>query len=269
MTQPPVPTPGYDGCEWPLDPACFDDDWEALDPPTKARASALASATLHRLTGYRVGGCPLTVRPCKKGCAGSWPSYYDRYAATGTLGSFWPINWAGTWINSCGCTTDCACDTLCEIALPPPVGEVYEVNLNGTVVPATDYRVDGSTLVWTGAGDCPWPTCQDLAAAPGDPDTFTVTYLNSYPVDQLGAYACAVLAMEYANACQGNACRLPSGITGVVRQGVSFEIATGAFPDGFTGIREVDSYLALWNPQGIRQAPSVWTPDVPRARVYR
>lgn len=269
MSTMPVPTPGYDGCEWPVDPACFDADWEALDPPTKARSSALASATLRRLTGYRVGGCPLTVRPCKKGCAGSYPSYLDRFNRTGSLGAFWPQNWNGVWVNSCGCTTDCGCTALCEVALPAPVGEVYEVKVDGAVVPATDYRIDGSSLVWVGSGDCPWPVCQDLAAADDQPGTFSVTYLNSWPVDQLGAYACAVLAMEYANACAGNTCRLPIGVTSVVRQGIAFEVQIGSFPGGMTGIREVDSYLALWNPDGLRQATAVWSPDVPRARVIR
>lgn len=269
MAEEPVPIPGYTGCEWPVDPACFDDEWEDVEPATKARATSLASSTLHRLTGYRVGGCPLTVRPCKKGCAGGWPSYYTRYASLGMWGSFWPQNWAGVWINSCGCSTECSCTVLCEVDLPAPVGEVYEVTVGTATVDPADYRVDGHTLVWTGDAECPWPTCQDLAAPVGQPDTFSVTYLNSYPVDQLGAYACAVLAMEYARACQGDACRLPAGITSVVRQGVSFEVVTGAFPGGMTGIREVDSYLALWNPEGLRQAPSVWTPDLPQVRVTR
>ena len=262
MSTTPVPTPGYDGCEWPLDPACFDDDWEALDPPTKARSAALASATLHRLTGYRVGGCPVTVRPCKPSCAGAYLPFYP--------GHYQPhINVSGYWVNSCGCTTDCSCGELCEIVLPAPVGEVYEVKVDGEVMDSLDYRVDGNRLVYIGVDDCPWPTCQDLAAADDQPGTFSITYLNSWPVDQLGAYACAVLAMEYAQACAGNSCRLPVGVTSVVRQGVSFEITTGAFPGGVTGIREVDSYIALWNPEGLRQAPSVYSPDVPRARVIR
>lgn len=268
MTETPVPIPGYDGCEWPVDPACFDDDWETLDPTVKARATALAGSTLRRLTGYRVGGCPLTVRPCKKGCAGAWRPAYSVLAGPYGL-SWYPINMGGVWINSCGCTTDCACDTLCEVALPAPVGPVYEVNLDGDVVDPLDYRVDGSSLIWTGDGDCPWPTCQDMKAEPGDFDTFSITYLNSHPVDQLGAYACGVLAYEYAQACAGNACRLPTGVTSVARQGVTFEITTGLFPGGLTGIREVDSYIALWNPAAIRQAPSVWSPDVRQTRVVR
>lgn len=173
------------------------------------------------------------------------------------------------WVNSCGCSTECSCTSLCTVTLPAPVGTIYEVRVDGVAVPPTNYRVDGSTLVWTGAEECPWPSCQDLSLPDTEPGTFSVTYLNSYPVDQLGAYACAVLAMEYARACEGNACRLPDGITAVVRQGVSFEVTTGAFPGGMTGIREVDSYIAIWNPDGLQRAPSVWTPDLPTARIIR
>jgi hypothetical protein len=269
MTTTPAPIPGYNGCSWPIDPACMDDEWGALDQSAQDRAAALASATLRRLTGYRVGGCPITVRPCKPGCAGMvLPSYY---ALAGPYGLSWyPVNIGGVWVNSCGCAASgCSCDVLCEIDLPAPVGEVYEVSVDGVVVPSTDYRVDGSTLLWTGAGDCPWPTCQDMTADPTDPGTFAVTYLNSYPVDQLGAYACGVLAMEFAQACAGNACRLPPGVTSVVRQGVSFDVTTGAFPGGATGIREVDAYIALWNPGGLRQSARVWSPDLPHVRVTR
>jgi hypothetical protein len=47
------------------------------------------------------------------------------------------------------------------------------------------------------------------------------------------------------------------------------EIAGGAFPDGFTGIREVDAYIALYNPKAIRQRATVWSPDIKSPRVMR
>jgi hypothetical protein len=120
-----------------LDPACFDEDWEALDPATKARSASLASQSLHRLTGYRVGGCPITVRPCTKGCIDSFVPFHGGYGGYG----FQPgINTQGNWVNSCGCTHDCSCTALCEVHLPGPVGEVYEVKVDGTPVPSTDYR---------------------------------------------------------------------------------------------------------------------------------
>ena len=66
MTIDPIPT---SGCPWPVDPACLGEKWDELDPEVQERATGLASATLRRLTGYRVGGCPVTVRPCKASCA--------------------------------------------------------------------------------------------------------------------------------------------------------------------------------------------------------
>ena len=263
MTQ---PVPEVETCAWPVDPACLTDEWSALDPSVQERAILLASATLHRLTGYRVGGCPVTVRPCKAGCAEGYPSYY---ALTGQWMS--PhIGVNGSWINSCGCTGSCSCVALCEVELPAPVSDVYEVAVDGIVVPAEDYRVDGNRLVWIGSDECPWPVCQDLSKPDTEPGTFSVTYLNGYPVDAIGAYAAGIMSLEFARACTGsNKCRFPATVTAVSRQGVSFEIVSGSFPDGFTGIREVDAFIALWNPTPIRQQTQVWSPDLRQPRVMR
>src|SRR5262245_16657877 len=153
-------TPVDYGCEWPVDPAGFEDEWDALDDTVKARSVDLASATLRRLTGYRVGGCPITVRPCKRSCRDlAFPSYYDMLSY-GTGVSFWPhIGQDGLWVNSCGCATDCSCEALCSIVLPPPVGPVSSVKVDGDEIDPDDYRVDGAELVWVGASSCPWPTC--------------------------------------------------------------------------------------------------------------
>lgn len=264
-------TPGYDGCEWPLDPACFDADWEELDSTTKARAATLASQTLYRLSGYRVGGCPVTVRPCTGGCIDAFIPFYGP-----GYGLRPGIDTVGNWVNGCGCQHGCSCTAMCEVVLPAPVGEVYEVRLDGAVVDPTTYRLDGNRLVWVSTDDspddgavCPWPACQAMNKPDTAVGTFSVTYLNSYPPDQLAAYTCAVLAMEFAQACAGNSCRLPPGAVAVVRQGISFALPTGAFPTGTTGIREVDAWIALWNPGTIRQAPTVWSPDIRPTRVVR
>lgn len=267
MTTEPLPAVAA-GCAWPVDSACFEETWDALDDTIKARAIDLASATLIRLTGYRVGGCPITVRPCKRGCAGGYlPSYYDMLSA-GSGASFWPhVNTSGFWVNSCGCSTDCSCDALCEIALPPPVGRVDLVMVDGVELEPEFYRVDGNSLVWIGEDECPFPTCQNMRLGDDEVGTFSITYLNAHPVDTLGAYAAGVMAMEFAKACTGGKCRLPSSVSSITRQGVSMEIVTGAFPDGVTGIREVDTFLSLWNPGKLRQQTQVWTPDMPRVRV--
>ena len=254
-------TPVEAGCPWPVDPACLGDQWDSLDDEVKDRATLLASETLRRLTGYRVGGCPVTVRPCRRTCANT--AYLPFYN-----GGFNPhINASGYWVNSCGCTSDCSCTELCEISLPAPVGAVYSVLLDGIEV--ADYMISANKLVWTGTGDCPWPVCQDLTLPDSEVGTFSVTYLNAWPVDTLGAYACGVMAYEYAQACVGNKCRLPANVTSLTRQGVSMEIESGAFPGGMTGIREVDAFIAMWNPDGLRQNPRVWSPDIRTPRVMR
>lgn len=256
----------YNVCPWPIDETCLPPEWATLEPDLQDRSIALASATLSRLTGYRVGGCPLTVRPCKQACRGNSPAYWNLYRA-GDWRGWWPQNWGGVWINGCGCATDCSCTALCEVDLPGPVGEVYTVKVDGVEV--TDYRLDGNRLVYTGTDDCPWPACQDMAAADTEPNTFSVTYLNSWPVDGMGAYVAGVLAAEFAAACTGSKCRLPATVTAVSRQGITYDVSAGTFPNGTTGIREVDAYIGLWNPDGLRQTSQVWSPDLNPPRVPR
>lgn len=232
--------PEYMGCPWPVDPACFNDDWQAMDESVKTRAVALASATLHRLTGRRVTNCTVTVHPGATGTQCFVPF-------TGFDPS-WPIvpgmNMQGQWVNNCGPTPS---NPRVSVRLPRPVGRVDEVRVDGVVVPPTDYQImDGNLLVYIGSG-AGWPVTGDIT-------DFSVTYVKGYPPDGLAAYAAGVLAMEYAKACSGRTCRLPSGVVSIVRQGVVMEIDSGLFPKGTTGIREVDSFIALWNPRG--QEPS-------------
>lgn len=238
----------FHGCEWPIDSACFDEEWEALDEDVKERSLALAGQTLRRLTAYRVGGCPIVVRPSPQHGACFVP----------VQGSF-PVglNSMGRWVNNCG-----ACGTGCEVALPAPVGRVDEVKVDGVVIAQENYQIqNGNLLVWMGGGDCPFPPTQDMSLPDTEVGTFSVTMMNSYPVDDHGAYAAGVLAMEFAKACIGNKkCRLPGGTRNVTRAGVSFEIIAGSFPDGWTGISEVDTFIGVWNPRNRIQPTGVWSP---------
>ena len=250
MSTIPTEVPGFAGCPWPVDPACLSDEWEAYEDFVRERALALASATLSRLTAYRVGQCPVTVRPQPQRAMCLLPSHYGQTGlylpALGLYGSVVYTDRTQPW----------------EIALPGPITRLDEVKIDGSVQSLNDFRIEEkSRLVWQGAGEVPWPNNQDLRLPDTEPGTFSVTYLNTYPVDSLGAYAAGVLATEFAKACTGaRGCRLPSGVTSIVRQGVSMEITQGAFPDGVTGIREVDSFIALYNPRGRTQASRVYVP---------
>lgn len=246
--------PRYGGCPWPIDPACKTAEWNALDDDVQDRSLAMASLTLQRLTGWRVGGCPLRVRPqpstgfCWIG-TGSW--------LDSSQGVFSPRqDNKGEWRN-CGVAPN-----PCEVYLPAPVTELQEVWIGGVRRDYDEFRIDnGHVLVYMGPDECPFPETNNLNADRDDPSVFEVIFLNTYPVDAVGAYAVGILAMEFAKACIGsNKCRLPTGVTSVARQGINIEIIAGSFPDGFTGIREVDAFIAAWNPRGMKQAPTVWSP---------
>lgn len=256
----PVGLPGYSGCDYPIDPACLRETWDKYESEVQQRAVSLASATLYRLTGYRVGGCPVTVRPNPSSGLCAIPAGYSRFA------EWEPINWSGTWSNYvCGPWEDPRI-----ISLPAPVGRIDAVKVDGTVLAPTDYAIlDDHAVVWIGDGEQPWPCTQDVLVPDTEPGTFSVTYLNSYPPDALAAYAAGLLAMEYASACSGTGkCALPANVRSIVRQGVSYEIPAGSFPEGKTGIRAIDQFIETWNPDG-RPPPQIIVPGQSRVHVVR
>jgi hypothetical protein len=246
--------------DWPVDQGCCD-NWADYSPEVQQRAIALATTSLRMLSGYRVGGCPVTVRPCSRPCVESSGAWY----AFG--GGFRPyINGLGEWVNSCGCITSCSHLGAASITLPGTVGRVDEVLIDGEVVDPAEYRVDNGNQLVRVNGEF-WPTTQDMVLAPTEVGTFAITYLNGIPVDEIGSYAAGVLACEFAKACSGLNCRLPANVTSITRQGVSMEIGAGIFPGGLTGIREVDIFIERWNPGHLKAATRIWSPDLGSNRV--
>lgn len=247
---------------WPLDPACLDGPWEEFSPEVQDRAAMMAVQSLRMLTAYRVGGCPITVRPCKPDCC---PLGYSNFSWAGQ--PFYPQNWGGLWSN-CACQGSCTCKATCEIKLPPPIGDLIEVKVDGVIVPLSDFRVDSNnTLVYQGDSDCPFDMAQDLSLPDTEVGTWSITYVNSHLPDAVASYAAGILAVEFAKACTSGKCALPANVVSIVRNSVSYEITPGMFPDGFTGIRQVDTFIGAWRPQGSpRQATRVYSPDVPQLR---
>jgi hypothetical protein len=271
----PAFSPAYDAQTYAAEPSgcgpaasCWDTDWscadkdfyDGLDPAVIRRAESLAWSTIRSLSAYQVGQCPTTVRPCARRCLG--PSTWWQTGRS----LLNPQVIDGNWVNtSCGCKTPCSCSYVPTVVLPGPVGRVDEVIVDGVVLDPLSYRIDnGNELVRTDGQD--WPMCQDMAAACGEPGSFCVTYVRGAVPDELGCWVAGMLAQEFAKACTGGKCRLPAGVTQVTRQGVSFTIGTGPFPGGVTGIREVDAYIELFNPNHLTQAPTVWSPDLGRTR---
>lgn len=282
----PEDAPAFSDSCWPVDVSCVA-DWDDTvtipgdpdaDPPTedteapkysdreKEHAAALAGQTMRMLTAYRVGGCPITVRPCRSGC--TWPAW-QVYPVRGYVGStpWFPVNLGGQWLNiGCGHGDPCACSRVSEVRLHGPASEVTQVKVDGVVLAADAYRLDpGGRLVRVDGEE--WPLCQNLDAPDTEEGTWSVTYRQGVPVDGQGALAAGILAGQYVRACTGADCDLPKTVTQIVRNGVTMTMAPGSFPGGRTGIRAVDVYLERWNPGGHRgPRMAVWSPDLHRPR---
>lgn len=171
----------------------------------------------------------------------------------------------GVWTNVVCGSPGCSCEPLCEIVFPGPIAAVVLVDLGGVEVPLGSFRVDNGNRLVRQDGEC-WPSCQDLRAASGQPGTLTITYLPGIVPTEATLWAAGILACEFSKACSGGKCRLPTGVTSIARQGITMVIPSALFPNGMTGIHEVDAYLHSINPNGLTSPPAVWSPDVPWAK---
>lgn len=240
-----------------------DKDLEKLDADQKVLAEQFAWSTLAALCNYRIGTCPISVRPCAERCApqgtyrpaiagGGYPGLQPFVIGRPYLG--------GTaWISACGCRpSGCNCSDVQSVVLPGPVGRVVRVMIDGVELPREDYRVlNGTRLVRLDGGT--WPLCQDPAAA--DDEGLVVTYYRGAAPNRMTAFAAGILANEYILLWAQNAeCRLPANLQSMSRSGESYEFGE-SFPNGRTGIFEVDSVIEIYNPHGLRSPVIIASPD--------
>jgi hypothetical protein len=234
--------------EWPI-------AWPGGNPPEGAtldqvrHAELLATGALRKLTLYQVGGEPITVMPCARTCCRPFLSNT----------SFYPVLLDNGMYGNCFCSDGCNCGNVPSVTLEGPVGYIVDVRVDGVALLPSAYRVeDGTRLVRLDGKS--WPACAG--------DNFTVTYLNGYEVDELGEFVGGILANEFLMALTDERkCRLPAETTSIARQGMNLTLETGLFPNGQTGIREVDLYVQMWNPNLLKVKPRVYSPDHKRPRT--
>jgi hypothetical protein len=255
-------------CEpWPIDTSCLPADWpDTIAEFTPAQLSAYEAAqeTLAGLSPHAFGLCTLVVRPCGFGCAVS-----DGYRL-GDGGWFTPLLRNGQVYNGCGCSTSaCGCDVASEIRLDGPVYDIVQVRIDGVTVDPETYRVDDALRLVRLDGET-WPMRQNLSASAGRPDTFEVAYRKGVPLPRAGRRALTALMIEFRKAaCGDQSCQLPSRVTNIVREGVTYSMLddpSTLLDNGRTGVPLVDQWLAVLNPSGNRTRMKVWSPDVPRNR---
>ena len=230
------------------------------------RAEAFAWSTLAALTAYRLGTCPITVRPCAARCVPSGgylaaPVRGGGYAGLpmAQIGRMFPYISGGVWYNACGCRSvgDCGCAALSEVILPGPVGSIVSVEIDGSALPRGAYRVDNGDRLVRLDGEA-WPACQDMA----DGNGFQVTYYRGAAPNILTRAAAGALAVEFLAACNGEDCRLPWNVTSMARAGESYELGDGSVDDVVAAIPEVAAVVRIYNPYGLKSQPFVASPDM-------
>lgn len=246
-------------CEnWPVYWIC---DVSSYSPELTGYAVSSATRILWSLSGRRFGLCTLTLRPCADDCrgAGDYPfgswEWRTGYAMP-------PWDFYRTPYCAGGCSGTCSCAELSEVRLPGPVDSVTEVKVDGAVLDPSAYRLDNNRLLVRTDGQR-WPRCNNLSHGDDAAGTWSVTARFGETVPDSARMAMGEMACEIAKAGVGEDCRLPPGVTQLVRQGVTIQ-----YPDvgqllerGRTGLYLVDLFLSSENPTGLRQRGRVYDVD--------
>jgi len=147
------------------------------------------------------------------------------------------------------------------------VSSIVSVKLDGAAMPTGSYRMDNNRLLVRTDGQR-WPFCQDMSKADTEVGTWSVTAVIGEDVPQGAALAMGEMACEIIKAGQGQDCRLPPGVTQLVRQGVTIQYPDVGqlLKDGRTGLYLVDLFLASENPDGLKQRGRVYSVDRPPHR---
>ena len=239
-------------------------DWASYPLSVQTYALNFAQTILWAATGRRFGLCTVTTRPCFR----KRSPLYVEYRST----MFWGLVNQGTAALAafyddlaCACGSSCGCSNT-RLPLTWPVDSITQIQIDGDVFAASDYRLDGNTLVREDGSS--WPTSQNLDLPITEDGTFAVTYVVGEPVPDLLNEAAGVYACEVAKARLGRACSLPRRVRTITRQGVTIEmVETADYLDkGLTGVSEIDEVIRAYNPYGQRDRPRVRSLDTPHLR---
>lgn len=262
---PPGPGADFGPCEnWPVQFTC---DVPIEAAPITGIAIAMATDFLWAATGMRFGLCNVTLRPCRRECYNPFPDDWRMWPYTGTFPQASLIS--GQWFNLVcgGCPGTCSCSSVSEFVLPSPVHQIIEIKIDGTPLVSGAYRLDNNRIVVrTDGGE--WPLCNDLSVGDDEPGAWTVTATFGEVIPEGAALAMGQLVCEIIRGALGGDCKLPAGVTQLIRQGVTIQYPDigELFRQGRTGLYLVDMFISTWNPYGLRQKSRVYDVDNPTVR---
>lgn len=250
--------------DWPVYWTC---DVSGESPALTGYAVSMASRVVWALSGRRFGTCSVKLRPCRRECYGQWPWGWSQWDGPALGTSVWSGYRYWFPLECGGCTSGCACSEVSETVLPTPVNSIVEVKVDGTPLVTGAYRVDNHRLLVRTDGSS-WPYCNDLNKDDTQPGTWSVTALYGEDVPEGGRLAVGELACEIIKAGKGQDCRLPPGVTQLVRQGVTIQYPDigQLLRDGRTGLYLVDLFITSENPDGLKSRARVYSVDRPTVR---
>lgn len=227
-------------------------------------AALIASELLSELSARLFNIYRDTFRPINANC-GCWG---DTFASGIPPQYQWGLWAGGFWgWGSDGCVDVIGCTPIPRLLLAGyPVVDVNQVKVDGAVLNAGLYRVDEfSELVRTDG--VWWPTCQNMLLPDTQPGTWSVDYTWGATPPRAGVLAAAELGAAIYPTLIGGDCALPLAVTALTRRGVRVErglagVFAKAMKDGGGfGLTLVDAFLRTYNPQGLTEQPTVWSPD--------
>lgn len=206
--------------------------WEASPEDIREAAVELAFMALQSLTAYAYPACPIVLRPC------GW--------------DICPPSSSQTFLDFCGCA-----GSRCQGGhsfLPwgdARVSKVVSVKIDGVTLDPALYFKRRDGLVRTDRE--PWPIFQDMTQPDSEPGTFSITYVHGTPMSSpiAGEVAYGALVVEYLKFCSGEACRISPKATSVRKGNAEFNTSDGMFPNGYTNIPAVDTFIRWLNPHKI------------------
>jgi hypothetical protein len=196
------------------------------------------------------------VRPYQLDNAGCSDSEWLWNAGWNTLSSFDATLTPTGWRRRGDCGGACQGTRM---RLPGPIHAVGSVDLDGAELAPSTYRVAGKRWLHRIDGGY-WPCNQDLSLPLTAGGTFGVTYQRGIAIPRSARWCARKLATEVARSNCGMNCALPPGMVSLNREGVSmsYESTQDLWPEGRTGVREVDLWLRTVNPYARRRRASVY-----------
>lgn len=242
---------------------------EGLDSALQALATSIATEWLWGLTARQFGTFQAIYRPQTRVLSPCFP--FDAFTWLQSI--FGPSGWPfGADPRYWNLAVKQVCELIAPVVDPSLAGVPYLVDsypLSGpaehlSTADATPlFRIVGNYLVRQDGGQ--WQDTQNGIAKLGDPNTWAVTYQRGAPVPSMGQAAAALLAAEIGKELLGKKsdCRLPQNTTTASRAGVTInrDILTATKT---TGVTIADRWVASVNPNGLQQAPQIFSPDLPR-----